>query len=87
VPDGDDAPGAATSREAAAFWRDRWAGDSFMAIGMADPVLGEAAMRPLQRLIRACPEPMCIADGGHFVQEWGAPIAAAALRHFGLLPR
>jgi pimeloyl-ACP methyl ester carboxylesterase len=91
VPDmatmGDDAPGAALSREAAAFWRERWTGDSFMAIGMADPVLGEAAMRPLQHLIRGCPEPMCIADGGHFVQEWGAPIAEAALRHFGLLPR
>ena len=87
VPDGDDAPGAAIGREAAAFWQARWTGDSFMAIGMADPVLGEAAMRPLQRLIRGCPEPMCIADGGHFVQEWGAPIAEAALRHFGLLPR
>lgn len=87
VPDGDDAPGAATSREAAAFWRERWAGDSFMAIGMADPVLGEAAMRPLQRLIRGCPEPMAIGDGGHFVQEWGAPIAEAALHHFGLVSR
>jgi len=25
-----------------------------------------------------------VADAGHFVQEWGAPIARAALRHFGL---
>jgi len=25
-----------------------------------------------------------VAEGGHFVQEWGGPIAAAALAHFGL---
>lgn len=84
VPDGDEAPGAAISREAAQFWRERWTGDSFMAIGMADPVLGAAAMRPLQRLIRGCPPPMEIAEAGHFVQEWGEPVAQAALRHFGL---
>lgn len=84
VPDHDDAPGAATSRDAAAFWKERWQGESFMAIGLADPVLGAAAMRPLARLIRGCPPPMEIAEAGHFVQEWGAPVAEAALRHFGL---
>ncbi|MFT3816202.1 MAG: haloalkane dehalogenase [Rubrivivax sp.] len=84
VPDRDDAPGAALSREAAAFWRERWTGDSFMAIGLADPVLGEAPMRSLQRQIRGCPEPMCIAEAGHFVQEWGEPVARAALQHFKL---
>jgi pimeloyl-ACP methyl ester carboxylesterase len=87
VPDGDDAPGAAISRTAAAFWRERWAGESFMAIGMQDPVLGEAPMRALQKTILGCPAPMEVAEGGHFVQEWGAPIAAAALAHFGLAPR
>lgn len=84
VPDRDDAPGAAISREAAAFWKERWAGDSFMAIGMTDPVLGPPAMHSLRKLIRGCPEPMEVADGGHFVQERGDLIAAAALRHFGL---
>jgi hypothetical protein len=24
-----------------------------------------------------------VEGGGHFVQEWGAPIAQAALKHFG----
>ena len=86
VPDGADAPGAALSRSAAAFWRERWSGQSFMAIGMQDPVLGEAPMRALQKTIRGCPPPMEVAEGGHFVQEWGAPIAAAALAHFGLTP-
>jgi hypothetical protein len=41
-------------------------------------------MRSLQQAIRGCPPPMEVADGGHFVQEWGGPIAGAALRHFGL---
>jgi pimeloyl-ACP methyl ester carboxylesterase len=84
VPDGHDAPGAATGREALAFWRERWAGQSFMAIGMQDPVLGPPAMQSLRKLIRNCPPPMEVAEGGHFVQEWGGPIADAALRHFGL---
>jgi len=84
VPDGDDAPGAAVSREALAFWRERWTGESFMAIGMQDPVLGPAAMRSLHGAIRGCPPPLEVAEAGHFVQEWGAPIARAALAHFKL---
>ena len=84
VPDADDAPGAAISREAARFWQQRWTGDSFMAIGLQDPVLGPPAMMALHRQIRGCPPPMEVAEGGHFLQEWGAPIAQAALAHFKL---
>ena len=84
VPDHDDAPGAEISRQAARFWSEQWRGDSFMAIGMQDPVLGPPAMQSLRKLIRGCPEPMEVADGGHFVQERGGPVAEAALRHFGL---
>ena len=84
VPDGDNAPGAALSREAATFWRERWAGDSFMAIGMTDPVLGPPAMQSLHKLIRNCPPPLEVSQAGHFVPEWGAPIAQAALAHFKL---
>ena len=84
VPDGADAPGAALSREAAAFWRERWQGESFMAVGAADPVLGEPVMAALRDTIRGCPAPMVLPEAGHFVQEWGAPIARAALGHFGL---
>ena len=84
VPDGDDAPGAAISRRASEFWRNEWTGESFMAIGMKDPVLGEVPMRALQQQIRNCPLPMEVADGGHFVQEWGVPIARAAISRFGL---
>jgi len=84
VPDSDDAPGAAVSRQALAFWRDEWAGASFMAVGIKDPVMGAPAMAALRQQIRHCPAPMEIAEGGHFVQEWGGPIAAAALSHFKL---
>jgi pimeloyl-ACP methyl ester carboxylesterase len=84
VPDGADAPGAEIGRQAARFWSTQWQGDSFMAIGMKDPVLGPPVMQALRKLIRGCPEPMEVAEGGHFVQEHGGPIAEAALRHFGL---
>ena len=84
VPDGDEAPGAALSREALAFWRERWQGDSFMAIGLRDPVLGEVPMRSLHKHIRGCPPPLELPQAGHFVQEWGGPIAQAALAHFSL---
>ncbi len=84
VPDGEDAPGAAISREAAAFWRERWAGESFMAVGMQDPVLGAPVMQALASMIRGCPPPLEVAEGGHFLPEWGTPIAQAALRHFRL---
>lgn len=88
VPDvevhGESADGLAISRRALRFWREEWTGESFMAIGMKDPVLGPPAMRTLRDVIRGCPPPMEVAEGGHFVQEWGGPIAAAALAHFKL---
>ncbi|MEM9669415.1 MAG: haloalkane dehalogenase [Pseudomonadota bacterium] len=74
--------GVEISKKAAQFWANDWAGKSFMAIGMADPVLGGDVMDKLCEGIRGCPEPMRIEDGGHFVQEWGEPIAEAALTHF-----
>lgn len=86
VPEGNNAPGVAVSRRAAEFWSRQWTGDSFMAIGMKDPVLGEAPMRALQQVIRGCPPPLELAEAGHFVPEWGAPIARAALQRFGLAP-
>lgn len=83
VPDGADAPGAALSRDALAWFGTHWKGASFMAIGMKDPVLGEAAMLGLRRAIPGCPEPLRIEEGSHFVQEHGERIARAALAHWG----
>ncbi|CAN5898499.1 haloalkane dehalogenase [soil metagenome] len=79
VPDHPDAAGAATSREAREWFRTEWAGRSFMAVGMQDPVLGPSAMRYLATQIRGCPPPLEVAEGGHFLQEWGEPVARAAL--------
>jgi pimeloyl-ACP methyl ester carboxylesterase len=79
VPDHPDAEGAEISRRARDWWRDAWQGKSFTAIGMTDPVLGPPAMAYLRKHIRNCPEPLQIAEAGHFVQEWGADIARRAL--------
>ena len=75
--------GADVSRQAARWWSEQWNGQSFMAVGMKDPVLGPDVMARLRGTIRGCPAPMEIADGGHFVQEWGEEIARAALSAFG----
>lgn len=83
VPVTPDMAGAELGRQAAEFWRDRWRGETFMAVGAADPVLGSAPMARLRAQINGCPEPLVIADGGHFVQEWGEQIARAALAAFG----
>ena len=84
VPDHPEAPGAALSREAAQFWRERWEGRSLMVVGQADPVLGLPVMRGLQTQIRACPEPLVLPQAGHFVPEHGGPIAAQAVEYFSL---
>lgn len=76
--------GVATSLRARKFWSEDWKGDAFMAIGMQDPVLGPPAMHFLRTFIKGCPEPMEVSEAGHFVQEWGAPIAEAALRRFNI---
>lgn len=76
--------GVETSLRARKFWSTEWRGESFMAIGMQDPVLGPPAMQFLRSIIHDCPPPMEVAEAGHFVQEWGAPVAEAALAKFGL---
>jgi pimeloyl-ACP methyl ester carboxylesterase len=70
VPEFADSLGAEISRDARNFWKTQWMGQSFMAIGMKDPVLGPPVMQALRKNIRGCPEPMEIESGGHFLQEW-----------------
>ena len=74
---GDD--GVAVSRQAATFWVREWTGRSMTAVGAQDPVFMPAHMEQLRQGIRGCPPPMLLAQGGHFVQEHGAVIAAEAL--------
>lgn len=82
VPDRPDANGAAVSRQARDFLAQRWAGQTMMAIGAQDPVLGVYVMETLRAQIRGCPEPMVLAQAGHFVQEHGEEVARAAVGYF-----
>jgi pimeloyl-ACP methyl ester carboxylesterase len=73
VPEKVDDAGAAISRKARDFLRN-WRGESFMAIGAKDPVLGPPVMHELRKVLRNCPEPLVVEDGGHFLQEWGEQV-------------
>lgn len=79
-----DMPGVAESKEAMKFWATIWEGRSYMAVGAADPVLGPKVMEHLRGTIRGCPPAMMIPEGGHFIQEWGEPIAKAAVAAFAV---
>src|SRR5690606_26917394 len=82
VPAGPESEGAAVSRRAREFLATRWAGQTLMAIGAQDPVLGEPVMRALRAQISGCPEPLVLPQAGHFVQEHGDAIARAAVGYF-----
>ncbi|MFW9823126.1 MAG: haloalkane dehalogenase, partial [Candidatus Thorarchaeota archaeon] len=84
VPTKYDAPGAEISRKARDWFQNDWKGETFMAIGMADPVLGPPMMEILRGMIPRVPPPMEIKDASHFVQEWGEGIAKEALKAFKL---
>jgi pimeloyl-ACP methyl ester carboxylesterase len=66
------------------FLREEWRGESFMAVGLRDPVLGKPVMEELRATIRGCPPALEVPEAGHFVQEWGEPIARKALAAFGI---
>jgi pimeloyl-ACP methyl ester carboxylesterase len=82
VPEHPGDPGAALSRKARDWLKSSWKGECFMAVGVRDPVLGLPVMQNLRLSIRNCPEPYLVQQGGHFLQEWGEEVAAAALRHW-----
>ena len=86
VPEFADSPGATIARQARDFWRNQWAGRTFMAIGQQDPVLGEPVMRALQSQIRGCEHVMMLPEAGHFVQEHGQAIAQSAVAFFSDTP-
>ena len=77
-----DMEGTDISKQAIEYLSTTWQGQSFMAIGMQDPVLGPKVMTTLRATIRGCPPPLEMAIGGHFLQEWGQPVAQAALAHW-----
>lgn len=83
VPDRADAPGAALSQRARTWWRTAWTGRTAMVVGGKDPVLGPPVMRALAGDIQGCPAPVILPEAGHFVQEWGEHVLAAALPSLG----
>ncbi|MEM8988751.1 MAG: haloalkane dehalogenase [Pseudomonadota bacterium] len=84
VPIKPDMEGVDVSVTSATFLNQEWAGDSFMAVGMQDIVLTPEIMETIRTVIKNCPESMKLEEAGHFVQEWGAPVAREALKAFGL---
>ncbi len=82
VPDNPDDVGAQLSQRAQEYLSKDWIGESFMAIGMQDFVLGPPVMNALRKMIKNCPEPYEVADARHFVQEWGEEVAKKALEAF-----
>jgi haloalkane dehalogenase len=77
-----DMEGVETSKMAADFWQHIWQGQSFMAVGGSDPVLGPPVMAKMQKQINGCPPPLIVEDAGHFVQEWGQQVAEQAVAAF-----
>lgn len=75
--------GVDVSLRAKEFFQSQWRGQSFMAVGMQDPVLGPAVMQVLAKIIRGCPAPLELPEAGHFVQEHGAIVAERAMKAFG----
>jgi len=84
VPDNFDSPGAEISRRARDYLSNQWSGETFMAVGMQDPVLGLPAMKYLGKIIHGSPKPYLMKEAGHFVQEWGEEVAQKALDQFKL---
>ena len=82
VPTLAGSDGAAISRQAKGFWRQRWTGQTLMAVGAQDPVLGLEVMRDLQAIIRGCGQPLVLEEAGHFAQEHGEQIASRAVQFF-----
>jgi pimeloyl-ACP methyl ester carboxylesterase len=80
VPVSPEMEGADLGIRARAFFANEWRGESFMAIGLRDPVLGKPVMEELRGVIRGCPPALELPEAGHFVQEWGEPVARAALQ-------
>ncbi|HEX2546761.1 MAG TPA: tRNA adenosine(34) deaminase TadA [Ramlibacter sp.] len=82
VPSEPTANGAAVSRQARRFLSRQWQGQTFMAVGALDPVLGTEVMQSLRQDIRNCPEPLVLPKAGHFVQEHGEQVARKAVGYF-----
>ncbi len=74
------------SSAAVAFWQ-QWEGETFMAVGMQDKMLGPDVMNIMRSVIKDCPEPLEVEEAGHFVQEFGEQVATKALASYSSLTK
>jgi haloalkane dehalogenase len=77
-----DQEGAELARNAKDFFKTKWQGETFMAIGMQDTVIPPTSMQGLHKIIRGSYTPLQIEEAGHFVQEHGEIVARKALEAF-----
>ena len=82
VPQSLDGDAADVSRQTLDFWRERWTGQTLMAVGPQDPVLGPTGMPDVQAVIRGRGEPLVLNHAGQFVPDHGESIARQALSFF-----
>jgi pimeloyl-ACP methyl ester carboxylesterase len=82
VPVSPDDPGAEVLRRARTWLSAEWSGKTAVVVGAQDPVLGVPAVRHLAAMIRGAPEPVVLDAAGHFTQEAGEVVVAAALAAF-----
>lgn len=83
VPFSNTQDGYAVGREALHFWKHRWNGSTFMAVGAKDRVIPPAIMHRMASNIRGCAAPLILPNTSHFVQEQsGEQVAKAAIDHF-----
>jgi len=80
--DKPDSAGLGVMQKAKEFLSNDWEGDTFMAIGAKDPVIDIPLMKKLRSNIKNCSKPLILKNAGHFVQEKGEIVAAAALSHW-----
>lgn len=83
VPREPNMPGVASSYAALAYYNHLLPSQLriFVAIGLQDPVLGDPVMEALIRIAFSSTGTFVLKnrDAGHFVQEWGGPIAQKAM--------
>lgn len=83
VPDRPEIPGADLARRAVKWWETEWTGQSFMAVGVRDPIIKPHIMDILWQSIRGYPKLLRLERVGHFVQEKAGPLVAEqALAYF-----
>lgn len=82
VPTEMETPGAEISRRARDWWQSEWTGQSLIACGVHDQILGLPVMQLLASWVKNAPPVFEVSDAGHFVQERGEVVAKKALELF-----